>query len=91
MKPVLYAGDNSLTSAAAYLGGVMTYCRIPFDYVPSTRSLIPDHFRTVRKLVILSDFPAGHIIEKDDDEHTSEDLSRYGASYGGRMAIFPRP
>ena len=61
MKPVLYAGDNSLTSAAAYLGGVMTLCRIPFDYVPSTRSLTPDLVRTGRKLVILSDFPASHI------------------------------
>ena len=64
MKPVLYAGDNSLTSAAAYLGGVMANCGIPFDYVPSTRSLTPDLFRTDRKLVILSDFPASHIPRK---------------------------
>jgi len=61
MKPVLYAGDNSLTGAAAYLGGVMAYSRIPFDHVPSTQSLTPYLLRTGRKLLILSDFPARRI------------------------------
>jgi hypothetical protein len=61
MKPVLYAGDDRLTSAAAYLSGVMTHCRIPFDYVPSASSLAADILRTGRRLLILSDFPARHI------------------------------
>ena len=64
MKPVLYAGDGLLTGAAAYLGGVMTHCKIPFDHVPSTKSFTPDLLRTGRKLLILSDFPASHIPSK---------------------------
>jgi hypothetical protein len=64
MRPVIYAGDAQLTSSAAYLGGVMTYCKIPFDYVPPAQSFTPDLFRTGRKLLILSDFPANHIPRK---------------------------
>ena len=34
MTDVLYCGDATLATGACYLGGVMTYAGISFDYVP---------------------------------------------------------
>jgi hypothetical protein len=55
---VLYLGDTSLGTDAAYLGGVMAHAGIPFDYLASDRSPDPGFPEEDRRLVILSDYPA---------------------------------
>jgi hypothetical protein len=54
--PVLYLGDESLDTAASYLGTVMRRFDIAFDYVApgETAAGLSD-----RRLFILSDYPAG--------------------------------
>ena len=54
---ILYAGDDDLTGAAAYLGGVMTHHGLEFDHVRSDNDM-PDGAMSGRKLLILSDYPA---------------------------------
>lgn len=61
MKKVLYMGDDSLDRAAAYLGGVMAYHKIKFDYVPSVKRLSPAAVNDGIGLFIISDFPAKNI------------------------------
>ena len=34
-KPVLYLGDTSLHSAAAYLAGLLSLFELAYDYIPS--------------------------------------------------------
>ncbi len=55
---ILYCGDTDLTSAAAYLAGVMTHAGMAFDYVPSHVSLDAALLEVPRSLIILSDYPA---------------------------------
>jgi len=38
-KPVLYLGDTSLESAAAYLAGLLSLFEVGYDYVPSDAEL----------------------------------------------------
>ena len=56
--PVLYMGDTSLDTAAAYLAGVMAHFEIGFDYVasddPADRFLVD---AAEYRLIILSDYP----------------------------------
>jgi uncharacterized membrane protein len=57
VKPILYLGDTSLTTAAGYLAGLMSLWRYGYDYVPSDvevngQAAIP------RSLYIISDYPA---------------------------------
>jgi len=54
---ILYAGDDDLSGAAAYLGGVMAHYGLDFDHVPSSADM-PDGALDGRKLLILSDYPA---------------------------------
>jgi uncharacterized membrane protein len=57
---ILYCGDTDLTSAAAYLAGVMTHFGLAYEYVPSHVPLTRDLLGT-RALFILSDYPAAMI------------------------------
>lgn len=58
--PILYCGDTTLETAAAYLGGLLSRGGFEFDYCPS-------HERTAagsiqgRRLVILSDYPSAQL------------------------------
>ena len=61
MAKILYAGDSSLSSAAAYLGGVMAHAGLRFDYVPSGRRLPQGFAKRGYGLFILSDYPAGNL------------------------------
>lgn len=55
---ILYCGDTSLDSAAAYLAGLMTHWGWSFDYIPSDRPLVDEHLAGKHQLFIFSDFPA---------------------------------
>ena len=57
MASILYAGDTSLTSAASYLAGVLTYAGLPFDYVPSDQPAGGLIAAGRHVLYILSDYP----------------------------------
>jgi len=59
--PVLYLGDTSLDTAASYLGAVMKYFGIGFEYAASEESA--DRYLSGRgyKLIILSDYPAANL------------------------------
>jgi hypothetical protein len=61
MKPILYLGDTSLASAAAYLAGLMTCWKWPFRYVPSERPLSADELVSDYSLFVFSDYPAARI------------------------------
>ncbi|MDP1797881.1 MAG: glutamine amidotransferase [Planctomycetaceae bacterium] len=58
---ILYCGDTDLTSAAAYLAGVITHAGMTFDYVPSHVPLDAALLEVPRSLIILSDYPAAMI------------------------------
>ena len=60
---VLYCGDTSLDSAAAYLAGLMTHWNMSFDYVPSDRDLPDSVFESAPGLIILSDYPSERVSE----------------------------
>lgn len=55
--PILYAGDTSLTSAAAYLAGILTHARLAFDYVASDEPIGPQLGGVKRHLYLISDYP----------------------------------
>ena len=61
MSKILYAGDSSLTGAAAYLAGVMAHHGLPFDYVTSGGPLGPRLARGDYGLYIFSDYPAASV------------------------------
>ena len=61
--PVLYAGDSSLQSAAAYLAGLLHSWNIDFDYLPTSRAASAKDIATPRKLFIFSDYPARGLSE----------------------------
>jgi len=58
-RSILYLGDDDLTAAAGYLGGVLTHYGMDFDHVPSDVEL-PDEAASGRKLMIVSDYPAAN-------------------------------
>src|SRR5436190_14223100 len=55
---VLYCGDTTLETAAAYLAGLMAHASIRFQYVPSDRAIDEQIVAGPWSLVILSDYPA---------------------------------
>jgi uncharacterized membrane protein len=55
--PILYLGDTSLQTAAAYLAGLIHARGWLFDYVPSDCSATSDLLDSPRSLYILSDYP----------------------------------
>ncbi len=57
---VLYLGDTSLDTAACYLGAVMKYFGISFDYAASEEPVDRYLEDSEYKLIILSDYPAGN-------------------------------
>jgi uncharacterized membrane protein len=61
MQGVLYMGDTTLDTAAAYLAGLMTAWGWGFDYVPSDRSLGAKDLDVPRTLFMLSDYPSSRI------------------------------
>src|SRR5438309_1920675 len=62
-KPVLYFGDTSLATAAGYLGGLLSFFDLPFDYVPSDENLNGQTL-SGRHLFIISDYPAARMSER---------------------------
>jgi uncharacterized membrane protein len=60
-EKVLYLGDTSLESAAAYLAGLMTSWGWSFDYVASDQSAEAWTFEPARSLYVLSDYPANRL------------------------------
>ncbi len=76
-SPVLYLGDTSLQTAAAYLGGLICLRGWSFDYVPSDVSATPDLFASPRSLFILSDYPAARL--DPDLQHRLIEQVRGGA------------
>ena len=55
--PILYAGDTSLASAAAYLAGILSHADLPFDYLASDQPISPALAGAHRDLYIISDYP----------------------------------
>ncbi len=53
---ILYLGDTSLNSAAAYLAGLMTWAGLPFDYIPSDERLELEVTSRGYSLFIISDY-----------------------------------
>lgn len=56
--PILYLGDTSLDTAAAYLAGVLHHFGWSFDYVASDEPATSELFEAPRSLYILSDYPS---------------------------------
>ncbi len=61
--PVLYLGDTSLASAAAYLAGILHRAGIAFDYKASHEATDAAEVAG-RQLIILSDYPAARLDDK---------------------------
>jgi hypothetical protein len=61
MTRPIYLGDTSLSSAAAYLAGLMSHWGWEFDYLPSDQPLTMPHVKPPRPLYILSDYPAERV------------------------------
>jgi hypothetical protein len=59
-RPVLYAGDATLATAAGYLAGLMSLFDISYDYVPSITNLDRGAI-AAKKLFIFSDYPAPRV------------------------------
>lgn len=55
--PILYAGDTSLTTAAAYLAGILTRANLAFDYLAGDQPIAPALAAAERALYIISDYP----------------------------------
>ena len=58
MADILYLGDTSLTTAAAYLAGVLHASGWTYDYVPSDRTADDSLFEKPYRAYILSDYMA---------------------------------
>lgn len=55
---VLYCGDTTLDTAAAYLASLLTLWQVKFEYVPSDQSLSDDLDAGSFDLFVFSDYPA---------------------------------
>ncbi len=64
---ILYAGDTTLTTAAAYLGGVMTHADLAFDYLASDEPIASRLADRAYGLYILSDYPVNNLRPGDAD------------------------
>jgi len=54
-NPILYLGDSSLSSAAGYLAGLMSFFRFAYDYLPSDVP-VNGEAEAPRRLYIISDY-----------------------------------
>lgn len=61
MNSILYCGDTSLSSAAAYLAGVMSLAELPFKYIASDEPFSANLLEEKRSLFIFSDYSANQI------------------------------
>lgn len=61
-KPILYFGDTSLATAAAYLAGLLSHFQLGFDYVASGEDINGQPL-TGRRLFVISDYPASRMSE----------------------------
>jgi uncharacterized membrane protein len=64
-KKILYAGDTTLDSAAAYLAGILTHYELEFDYLASDQPIASVGNLTNYDLYIISDYPVNNW-RKDD-------------------------
>ena len=64
---ILYAGDTSLSTAASYLAGVLTYRGLDFDYLASDQPIGPALSNSKYGLYIISDYPVNNWEAKDFD------------------------
>ena len=64
-KKILYAGDTTLDSAAAYLAGILTHYGLGFDYLPSDQPITSAGSLADYGLYIISDYPVNNW-RKDD-------------------------
>lgn len=68
MKPtqrILYAGDTALSSAAAYLAGILSHYKLPFDYLASDQPIAAALQGGAYGLYILSDYPRSNFRRAD--------------------------
>jgi hypothetical protein len=64
-KKILYGGDTSLSTAASYLAGVLTYKGLEFDYLASDQPIRPALSGSKYGLYIISDYPVNNWREED--------------------------
>ena len=64
---ILYAGDTSLSTAASYLAGVLTYRGLDFDYLASDQPIRQALSDSKYGLYIISDYPVNNWREEDFD------------------------
>ena len=62
---ILYAGDTSLSTAASYLAGVLTYRGLDFDYLASDQPIGPALSNSKYGLYIISDYPVNNWRKED--------------------------
>ena len=62
-KRVLYLGDDTLKSAAGYLGGVMNAAGVAFDHVESRERIDESRLAAPYSAVIISDYLAANFTE----------------------------
>jgi len=62
---ILYAGDTTLTTAASYLAGVLTYFALEFDYLASNQPIGESLSGAEHALYILSDYPVNNFQTRD--------------------------
>lgn len=79
---ILYMGDTTLDTAAAYLAGLMRLWGCEFEYVASDERLTPGHLEQVRSLFIFSDYPAACA-----SEELQERIVQHVASGAGLLMI----
>lgn len=64
-KKILYAGDTSLNSAAAYLAGILTHYQLGFDYLASDQPIASAGSLGDYNLYIISDYPVNNWRKED--------------------------
>lgn len=74
---ILYMGDTSRTTAAAYLLSLLTEWEWECDYVPSDRPLDPKLLESARPLFVVSDYPSSQI--RDELQHQIVNQVSHGA------------
>lgn len=72
---ILYMGDTTLDTAAAYLAGLLTLRGCHFEYLASDEPLTEQHLQQPRSLYILSDYPAARI-SSDLQERIVKDVEK---------------
>jgi uncharacterized membrane protein len=76
-EPMLYLGDTSRTTAAAYLLSLLAHWDWECDYVPSDRPLDASLLASARSLFVVSDYPSSQI--SDELQHQIVNQVSHGA------------